>query len=225
MKQLENPKKKPQGFSPCPAIQEKINPAAKQFREHHDKPCVVVLYSDALYRSLRTTAVASAAFGLHIYQDPPFLGPIDPGPVRYRFEGKAKLKRAQNRTVSAVVVLSPCQLHDLWLQVWKRLYAKQQSCGSVDHGDQYKFLQEISQHQPVTIRYEGTFRAIVYHNPFARHPLAVDLFVGRFDQPWNLDRTGWYGPLWMGAELAKLHSDEGVPTATFRDANQPSKNA
>jgi hypothetical protein len=99
----------------------------------------------------------------------------------------------------------------LWLEVWGRLDAKRQRGEVVETSDQFDLLHQFSPDGTAKYSYEGTIRAVILENPYARVAFPHDLFVGRFDQRWRMNReTGWFRLAFMGSELERLKRD-GVP--------------
>ena len=211
VKEFDDPDPKPTGgFSACPPIREKINRAARQFREYKHRPCGLVLFnSRSIYRSLDPTTVLSAALGQDFQEEPGTGGTIRPEPSSFRFFGSAKLTKGQNTTISAIIVLAHYELNDLLIEVWRRLYAKQEREGKVAPTDYFDLQTELGQDRPQALRYVGTIRVIAFHNPHARIPFPTNVFTGSFDQQWGLV-DGCYRPIWLGSELGRLYN-EGVP--------------
>src|SRR5882672_10729143 len=95
----------------APPIRNKISRAAKQFREHRDCCCSLVLWnSKSIYRSVQPIVVLSAAFG-QISKVPE---PYSVEPPTYLFSGSAVLNKTSNTTISAIVVLTKYVLNRLW---------------------------------------------------------------------------------------------------------------
>lgn len=211
VKEFDDPLKKPVGgFSPCPAMREKITQARKQFKKYRNHCCVLVLWnSKSIYRGVFPDVVASAAFGDFIHADKSAAENLRADPPRYWFSGPAELTPVQNTTISAIAILCPYRLNHLWLDVWRALDAKQRRGEEVTVVDQFDFLQQFSSERPVTYSYEGTIRMIVLENPYARIPLRTNLFRGPFDQRWCM-RSGLFGVSFIGSELELLR-EEGVP--------------
>ncbi len=126
VKEFKDPAVKPSGgFSPCPAIQEKILQARKQFRGYRQHCCALVLWnSKSIYRSLFVDVVASAAFGKFVDCKAQAGGRMQTDPLTYRFSGPRELSPFQNTTISAIVILGRFQLNHLWLRTWQILAEK-----------------------------------------------------------------------------------------------------
>ena len=211
IKEFDDPLRKPTGgFSPCPAIREKITQARKQFKRYRNHCCVLVLWnSKSVYRSALPDAVASAAFGEFILMDCLATANLRSEPQTYQFIGSAELTPTHNTTISAIVTLTPYRLNHLWLDVWRELDARHKRGETIDVRDQVDLLQQFSEKSPTRFSYEGTIRVIAIENPYARIPLPTELFVGPFDQRWRMD-AGRLGVAFIGSELERLRQD-GVP--------------
>ncbi|MBZ5700451.1 MAG: hypothetical protein LAN84_01240 [Acidobacteriia bacterium] len=205
IKEFEDPAIKPVGgFSPCPAIQEKITQARKQFKGYREKCCVLVLWnSKSIYRSVLPDVVASAAFGQYVVTDANSAANLRADPPKYQFSGPAELSPTHNTTISAIAILSPYRLNHLWLETWRILYAKHQRGEEITPWLQFEVLEQLSTEQAPTFSYEGTIRTVVVENPYARIPFPTDLFAGPFDQRWRM-QSGWLSLAFMGSELTKL---------------------
>lgn len=218
VKEFDDPRPIPaDGYSPCPAIREKITQARKQFREHREHCCVLVLWNKSIYRSPRIDTVASAAFGAlpmtasDLGEEPPtYRLPYRlPGRLPGRLFGPAELTSSQNTTISAIAVLCPYQLNHLWLDVWHKLNEKKLRGEEIEIADNFNFIGELSSRGPARISYEGTLRIVCIANPHARKPLPVELFSGPFDQQWSFEGD-LLKPALIGSELQRLRR-EGVP--------------
>lgn len=209
VKEFDDPATKPSGgFSPCPPIREKIHTAAKQFKNYKDDCCALIFWNTNFYRNVMPQVVLSTAFGEWVREN---RSPLGGEPSRYHFSGRAELRPDCNTRFSAIVVLTPYRLNHLWLEVWGRLDAKRQRGEVVETSDQFDLLHQLSPDGTAKYSYEGTIRAVILENPYARVAFPHDLFVGRFDQRWRMNReTGWFRLAFMGSELERLKRD-GVP--------------
>lgn len=209
VKEFDDPDPKPSGgYSPCPAIREKIHAASKQFKNYKDCCCALVLWNTNFYRSVLPQTVLSAAFGEYLREN---RSPLGAEPSRYRFSGAAELRPDCNTRISAIVVLAPYRLNHLWLEVWGRLDAKRRRGETVEPSDQFELLQQLSPDGTANYLYEGTIRTVVLENPYARVPFPPNVLVGSFDQRWRMDKqSGWFRLAFMGSELRRLKRD-GVP--------------
>lgn len=211
VKEFNDPRKKPSGgFSPCPAIKEKINQAKRQFKRYRDHCCVLVLWnSNSIYRSALPDAVASAAFGKFTLMDHLTMANLRAEPPTYEFSGPAELTPCMNTTISALAILCPYQLNHLWLDVWRGLDAKRKRGENIMPNDQFELLQQLASVGPTKVSYDGTIRVIALENPYARIPLPTELFSGPFDQRWCMNQ-GSLQVAFIGSELERLRHD-GVP--------------
>jgi hypothetical protein len=212
VKEFDDPLVKPVGgFSPCPAIREKITQARKQFRGCREHCCVLVLWNGkSIYRSTMLDVVASAAFGKSVETPTGHGSKLQAGPSGYRFSGRAELTSEHNTTVSAIASLGPYRLNHLWLEMWRILERKEQEGEEITPWLQFEVLEQLSCEREASFSYEGTIRTIVLENPYARIPFPSDLFVGPFDQRWSL-ASGSLSPVFLGAELRHLKGT-GVPS-------------
>lgn len=211
VKEFDDPLKKPVGgFSPCPAIREKITQARKQFKKYRNHSCILVLWnSKSIYRGVFPDVVGSAAFGEFIQTSDSAAENLRADPPMYRFSGRAELTAVQNTTISAIAILCPYRLNHLWLDVWRTLKARQERGEQITVVDQFDLLQKFAADRPATYSYEGTIRTILLENPYARIPLPSDIFSGPFDQRWSMN-SGWLRATSIGSELERL-KEEGVP--------------
>lgn len=74
---------------------------------------------------------------------------------------------------------------------------------------QFRVLEELSSEQSPSLSYEGTIRALVLENPYARVSFPADLFTGPFDQRWRME-GGTLCLAALGSELTQL-KDSGIP--------------
>ena len=157
IKEFEDPAIKPStGFSPCPAIQEKLTQARKQFRFWRQHCCALVLWnSKSIYRSVFTDAVGSAAFGKYVLTDSGPPTNLRADPPRYRFSGPAELRPNVNSTISAIVILGPYRLNHLWLEMWRVLHKKQKDGEEITPRLQFEVLQQLSEDKTVHIVVDG----------------------------------------------------------------------
>ena len=207
VKEFDEPAIKPTGgFSPCPPIRKKIRKAAEKFKQHRDDCCSLVLWNSNFHRSVQPEAVLSAAFGDYVRQADSAFGAE---PSRYRCSGRAELRPDCNTTFSAIAILAPYQLNQLWLDVWKRLDAMRQQGHEIKISDQFELLNQLSPEGGTSYSYQGTIRTIVLENPYARIAFPPELFAGPFDQRWRM-QSGWFRLVFIGSELERLKNN-GVP--------------
>jgi len=203
VKEFDDPAIVPSGgFSPCPPIREKIRKAAKQFKQHRNDCCALVLWNSNFHRSVQPQVVLSAAFGEYVRQTS---SPLGAKPGNYHYSGRAELRPDCNTTFSAIAILAPYQLNHLWLEVWRRLDAKRQQGDEVKTSDQFDLLHQLSPEGETRYSYQGTIRTVVLENPYARIALP-DLFAGPFDQRWRM-QSGWFRLAFIGSELERLKGD------------------
>jgi hypothetical protein len=209
VKEFDDPLKKPVGgLSPCSSIREKISQARKQFKKYRNHCCVLVLWnSKSVYRGVFLDVVGCAAFGDFIQIHDSAAENLRAAPPMYRFSGPAELTPVQYTTISAIVILCPYRLNQLWLDVWRALKAKQGRGEGVTVFDQFRLLQRMGEERPVTYSYEGTTRTILLENPHARFPFPSDIFTGPFDQRWSM-KSGWFRLSFIGSELERLRQDD-----------------
>src|ERR1700739_2438354 len=212
VKEFEEPAVKPSGgFSPLPPIQEKVSQARKQFKDYREHCCALVLWnSKSIYRSLLLDSVASAAFGSFVHCDLRSTGKLRADPPTYYFSGPGELSPSQKTTISASVILGRYQLNHLWLKMWQILMEQHERGEEITPSLKFRVLEELSSEQEATFSYEGTIRAMVLENPYAKIRFPADLLVGPFDQRWRLE-AGRLSLGGMGSELARLRQS-GVPS-------------
>ena len=189
-----------------PPIKAKIRAAAKQFKQHRDDCCILVLWSSNFHRSVQPQVVLSAAFGEYVRQT---TSPLGAEPNRYHYSGRAELRPDCNTTFSAIAILAPYQLNHLWLEAWRSLDAKRQQGEEIKTFDHFDLLQELSPEGHASHSYQGTIRTVVVENPYARIAFPSDLFAGPFSERWRM-QSGWFRLAFIGSELERLKSD-GVP--------------
>ncbi len=222
VKEIRDPADLPtRGFSPDLPVVRKISRTKEQFREYKQYPCNLVLFSDSMFGPSEPAVVLSAAFGPGFQQAGCDYEKIDPNPPCYRFPRKSELPPDQhflsdpalspvcNTTFSSIILLTRYSLDDFGLEVWRRLYARQEAGESIEGGEQYRVIAEMENTFPRSRRFEGTVRAIVMENPYARIRLPADIFRGPFDQRWGW-QDGWCRLVWLGSTLKSLYRD-GVP--------------
>ena len=93
--------------------------------------------------------------------------------------------------------------------MWKILEEKDKRGEEITPWVQFSVLEELSSEQKATFSYEGTIRALILENPYARIPFPADLLVGPFDQRWRM-AGGMLRLGAMGSELTQLRTS-GVP--------------
>ncbi|HEX3747561.1 MAG TPA: hypothetical protein VHW09_26685 [Bryobacteraceae bacterium] len=207
-------------ISPDDPVRLKIKKARRQFREYKGMPCALAVHSASMFGPSDPPTMLAAAFGPGVISSRDQTS-IDPSPVFYRFPkwsdlpedlkhlSEPLLKDNSNTTFSALILLGYHAIDSLHLEVWRRLYAKQQAGLVVEFGDQFNLLNELAPGFDRTQPPARSPRVIVIENRFARLQFPEDLFRGPFDQYWGW-QGGWCGPVWIGSELESL-AKEGVP--------------
>lgn len=221
VKEIEDPDPRPtEGFNPDRPVRAKIQRARKQFREYKDLPCGLAVYSESMFGPYEPSVMLAAAFGPGYQQAGRNYARIDPNPSFYRFLKRSELPEdkhflaeallspAANTTFSAMIMLMRWELNELNLEVWRRMFAQQESGQPIDN--QFDLLNELSPTLRDCRRFAGTIRVIVIENCYRRVPFPEDLFRGPFDQRWGW-KDGWCGPVWIGDQLRELYEQEGVP--------------
>lgn len=145
--------------------------ARKQLRGCKHLATGVLLYSEAIYRTVTPVTVASAAFGPG-YQDARRYDRIEPWSPALRFPSRREcsssparlrnpfLSSTDNRSVSAVIVLERYRLSEFQLKVWKELFARQTRGQPVQPGASMTVAAELQHTVPQTYRFEGTIRVV-----------------------------------------------------------------
>jgi hypothetical protein len=207
-------------FSPDDAVRLKIMKTRRQFREYKAMPCALAVHAATMFGPQDPSIMLAAGFGPGVIPSRDH-GSIDPAPTFYRFPdwsdlpedlkhlSAPMLKEGSNPTFSALILLGHHAIDPLHLEIWKRLYAKQQSGVPLESGDQFDLLNELAPRFDRKQPPARTPRVIVIENPYARVPFPKDLLRGPFDQGWGW-RDGWCGPDWIGTRLESLVK-EGVP--------------
>ena len=212
VKEFDDPRTKPMnGFSPCPAIREKINQARKKFKEYKSECCNLVLHNcKSNYRRTDPEAVLSAAFGEYFQRLPRLDEALSDEPFRFRFHGRSKLNKVQNRSISAIIVLQHYHVNERWVDIWNQLYERQARGEKLPPGASLRLAVNTQAH-PAVISHADSVRVIVFENPYARVRFPKDLLNGPLDQRWGVYKD-YYTLRWIGADLQKLRDrPEPVP--------------
>jgi hypothetical protein len=208
------------GYYPATAIRDALRRARNQLRGCKHMPTGILLYSEAVYRSVTPVTVASAAFGPG-YQDARCYDRVETCSPALRFPNKHAcptkvpklanpfLSRTDNRSVSAVMVLMRYRLSDFRLSVWRELLARQAKGEVLRPGASLDVAAQLQHALPATYQFEGTIRLVVIDNRHARIGFPTDVFRGPFDQRWTWHGE-WCMPAWIGATAARCFQ-EGVP--------------
>jgi hypothetical protein len=219
VKTIGDPDPRPQhGFEPDRPVRRKIRKARKQLGEYKNFSCSLAVFSESMFGPHDPSVILAAAFGPGFVEAGRDHGRIDPRPSFYRFSRKSELPShlqflsdptlspAVNRTFSALILLGHHALDELHLEVWRRLYAKQESGEAVEPGDQFRLLSELGSTFERPRMRTPTPRVVVIENRYARIPFPNDLFRGPYDQRWGW-REEWCGPTWIGTVLESLAND------------------
>jgi hypothetical protein len=222
VKAIEDPDPLPvSGFEPDRAVRRKIRKARTQLGEYRDLSCSLAVFSESMFGPHDPSVILAAAFGPGFVEAGRDHSRIDPRPSYYRFSTRSELPShlqflsnpllspAANTTFSALILLGYHALDKLHLEVWKRLYAKQELGETVEPGDQFRLLSELGPTFRGPRIQTPTPRVVVIENRHARVPFPSDLFRGAFDQRWGWNEE-WCGPTWIGTALESLAKD-GVP--------------
>jgi hypothetical protein len=183
VKQINDPDPLPiRGFNPDRPVRSKIHSARKQLGEYKDLPCGVAIYTESIFGPSEPGVILAGTFGPGYEQAGRDYSRMDPNPPFYRFLRRsalpedrhflanAVLSPVANTTVSALVMLAHYELSDLHLEVFKRLFAKQESGQTVPVDDQFSLLNELGPEFGNSRRFAGTVRVIVIENRYAAYP-------------------------------------------------------
>jgi hypothetical protein len=209
-----------QGYSPTTSIRESMRRARNQLRGCKHLPAAILVYSEAMYRSVTPTTVACAAFGPG-YQDARRYDRVEPWSPALQFTKRHEwgtrlpklanpfLSRAANTSISALLVLMRYRLSEFELAVWKELLARQASGEQLRPGASLDVAARLQHTVPRTYQFADTIRVVVIENPHRRIPFPTDVFCGPFDQHWKW-QDEWCMPTWIGATAANCFQ-VGVP--------------
>lgn len=200
VKEFDDPAVRPtSGFSPVPAIREKIDQARKKYKEYKADCCGLVLHNcKSIYRSTELEAVLSAAFGESFGLEAP---PDEP--FRFRFYGSSKLSEGHNTSISAIIILQHYEVDERGIGIWNDLQDQQSRGEKLPPNASIEAAARM-QDQPGVITHANSVRAIVLENPYARIRLPDGLFNGPLDKRWGKREDCCYTLLWIGPELQKL---------------------
>jgi hypothetical protein len=184
------------GFvNPYGRIREKLQAAVDQIREFKGEyPCVVVLHNPGSMVDLGIDIVQGAMYG-----DIAFVIAVDPTDQRPLVEKglqftpkKAKLRRQQNTTISAVTVLEHFRPHQHMLdeasaQRPKQYPPKWPTKEEVEQA--LDILEKVRQQHPEVDLTVPRLRVV--HNVYAALRLPIAAFSGQYDEHYELDhQTG-----------------------------------
>lgn len=200
-------------LDPYGRIREKLEAAARQLREFKGRyPCVVALYNPGSMVDLGTDIVQGAMYG-----DIAFVIAIDPTGRRPPVEKgsqftpkKAKLRRQQNTTISAVAVLERFRPHQHVLDEALAQRSKEHSPkwptkeevkGALD------ILEKVRQQHPEVDLVVPRLRVV--HNVYAIVRLPIIAFPGQHDEHYQLDpQTGRFRRVNTGPAEAKGEANQ-----------------
>ena len=196
-------------YDPYGPIREKINQAARQFKEYKEFSCSVVLANpkSAFVRLADPWAILGAMLG-----NLGFTVPVGPnakkgGPPKNVFLAGGKMidekrRKPQNTTVSSIIVLGT---YPLWQsQVRMAIKSREREMGRTTRMDEALAFYEAIPESPDLRR----VRVYVYENPYARIPFSRDLFNGPFDQRWGTEGQ-FMKRVYVGPELARFEEALG----------------
>jgi hypothetical protein len=207
------------GYAPDRAVREALRRGHKQVRGCKHLPAGILIYSESVFRSVTGISVAAAAFGPGYQNALPYdrVGAAAPA-LRfltrrecgvYQHLANPFLSRTDNRSISAVMLLTHYRLDMFELAVWQELLRRQERGEQIPPGANIKVAADLEGRAPRTFEFEGTRRVVLIENPYARIPFPHDVFQGPFDQRWTW-KEGWCTPTWIGRSATKCR-DAGVP--------------
>jgi hypothetical protein len=193
-------------YDPYGPIREKINQAARQFKEYKEFPCSVVLASPkpTFVHLAYPWAVIGAMLGNLGVRFEVGVMPDENHPMERVFLRGGKMiddkrQEPQNTTISAAIVLAQYPLRDK--NVRMAITEREKELGrraTID--EQIEFYEAI----PDGPEYRRV-RVVVYENPYARIPLRRDLFCGPFDARWGIDGD-FIRRVYVGQEIGKIEA-------------------
>ena len=196
-------------YDPYGPIREKINQAARQFKEYKEFPCSIVLASPkpTFVHLAYPWAIIGAMLGNLGVQFQMGVVPDENHPMEQVFLGGGKMvnhkrQEPQNTTISAVIVLSRYPLRQKRIRV--AIEERQKELGRKTTPDEdldfYEAIPDSPELHPV--------RLVVYENPYSRIPLSRDLFRGPFDERWGSDGE-FLRRILVGNEIHKIEEIVG----------------
>ena len=197
-------------YDPYRPIREKINQAARQFKEYKEFPCSAVLASPkpTFVHLAYPWAIIGAMLGNLGAQFQMGVMPDENHPMKQVFLGGGKMvnqkrQQPQNRTISAVIVLSK---YDLRRQRIRVAITEQEKklARKITPDEQLRFYTAIPESPEL-----HPVRLVVYENPYARIPFSRDLFCGPFDERWGPDGD-FLRRLFIGHEIQKIEEVIGT---------------
>ncbi len=172
-------------IDPYPRLREKINQAARKFKEYKGETCCLGLYNDGnFFVDLETAAIVLGSMygdaGLSISVPSDRKRPL--GPTKEVFLKRGKmiqpgLGQPQNTTISALVTLRHVSMGRMKLEAYLDRHPEIQ-------------LEEISGLTSEKVGFdtrETRVGVIVWENAVAAKPLSRDIFNGDFDIRWGVE--------------------------------------
>lgn len=213
VKELHKKSNEPTGASyinPYESLRAKIHDVRKQFKEYKEFSCSLVVYNiNDRQARLRPMFVFGSMLGnLGITMDfDSNKGIAIPETSRNSFLDGGKMiyykgKKAQNTTISAVIVLE--QFLDN-VERTKALAERELEKGKPITGPELvDTVMELQQIFPPT----DVLRVKVVENPYARIPLPNNIFEGKFDErwKWNKEQNGKIERVFVGEKIKELES-------------------
>lgn len=174
-------------YDPYGPLREKINRAARQFKEFKAFACSVVMANPKYsFVDLDTPGIIIGSMlgnlGFEVQIGVP---PGQQNSPKQVFTGGGKMvnykrQKPQNTTISSIVILDHYPLRQMKIEIaldaWKR------ELGEPSLEEVWGFCDAF----PKTPE-DRVLRVAVYENPYARIPLRRDLFRGPFDGRWGVD--------------------------------------
>jgi hypothetical protein len=196
-------------YDPYGPIRQKINQAARQFKEYKEFPCSVVLSNpkSAFVQLGEPWAIIGAMLGNLGFQFKFRSMPDEAHPLQQVFTSGGKMvndkrQQPQNTTVSAIVVLGayPLRMKQIRVAIKNR---------EAELGRATTLAEGMSFYDAIPETPElGRVRVVVYENPFARIPLGRDLFCGPFDERWG-SHDEHIQRIYVGHEVAQIEAALG----------------
>jgi hypothetical protein len=178
-------------YYPFGRLRNKIDCAGNQPREYKGKyPCVIVLYNPGFFVDLSSEMIVAAMYGDITYSVPLLDSgehgvALDTDATFFHDPKRAKMRRSQNRTVSAIAVLESVKPN--WSIVEKAIDNKlqeihDQGLFGVDGAvEAYRFIQEFkSKHLDIDYHLE-VWRLRLIHNVYAFMAVPESVFAGPYD--------------------------------------------
>jgi hypothetical protein len=162
------------GYYPVPFVREKIKACWRQFEQHRDRSCCLILYNEGSTTVfLQPELILCAMFGEYFETI---------GRDAYRFSGIAAMRPERNTGVSAVVGIFPLRVYRNCLETGRRIF--ELTCGfsrDLTEDETLQIHRETSQYLG---QVESVMRAVVVENPFAPKQLSPSVVDGPFDERW-----------------------------------------